>query len=209
VISTVENVLSWAAIGGSVSSGGAISAFRSVRLLRVFKLARSWSNFRELLRRIMVTLKDISYFSVLLFLFMFTYTLLGMELFSFKVYFDEEGMVSENGTPPRENFNSFLEGLTTIFIVLIGEDWPSVMYDHIRASGFFFNIFFVLLYIMGNLILLNLFLAILLKNFQSAAPKENDQSGRVSRFQRIKNALLVKLKLLSKFDTTSKQTKPE
>lgn len=32
------------------SSGGALSAFRSIRLLRVFKLARSWTSFRELLQ---------------------------------------------------------------------------------------------------------------------------------------------------------------
>ena len=31
------------------SSGGALSAFRSIRLLRVFKLARSWTVFKELL----------------------------------------------------------------------------------------------------------------------------------------------------------------
>lgn len=30
-------------------SGGAISALRALRLLRVFKLARSWKSFRELL----------------------------------------------------------------------------------------------------------------------------------------------------------------
>ena len=36
------------------------------------------------------TLKDISNFTVLLFLFMFTYALLFMEIFAYKVYFNED-----------------------------------------------------------------------------------------------------------------------
>ena len=112
------------------------------------------------------TLKDISNFSVLLFLFMFTYTLLGMELYAYNVKFNDENEVDSNGESPRANFDTFLEAFTTIFIVLIGEDWNQVMYAHIRASGHIGIIFFVSLVIFGNFILLNLFLAILLKNFE-------------------------------------------
>lgn len=39
--------------------GGAFSSLRAVRLLRVFKLARSWTSFRELLEKMIVTLADI------------------------------------------------------------------------------------------------------------------------------------------------------
>ena len=37
------------------------------------------------------TIKDISNFTVLLFLFIFTYAMLGMELFAYKIRFDEDG----------------------------------------------------------------------------------------------------------------------
>ena len=47
IFSVIENVLGWT--GTDSATGGAISAFRGVRLLRVFKLARSWTSFRELL----------------------------------------------------------------------------------------------------------------------------------------------------------------
>ena len=123
VISTVEIVLKLASIDG-LSSGGAISAFRGIRLLRVFKLARSWKSFQMMLIKIGKSLKDISNFSVLLFLFMFTYALLGMELFAHRVAFAADGHVQSEdsgGTAPRANFDSFLEGITTIYIVLIGE----------------------------------------------------------------------------------------
>lgn len=120
VISTVEIIFKMASVDG-LSAGGAISAFRGIRLLRVFKLARSWKSFQEMLLKMAKSLKDISSFSVLLFLFMFTYALLGMELFAHRVAYDSDGEVDSNGSPPRANFNSFLEGITTIYIVLIGE----------------------------------------------------------------------------------------
>jgi hypothetical protein len=77
-------------IGSAFNGGGAISALRAVRLLRVFKLARSWTSFRELLSKMIITLKDIRNFSVLMLLFMFIYTLLGMELYAYRVMFSNE-----------------------------------------------------------------------------------------------------------------------
>jgi hypothetical protein len=174
-MSVIENLIGWAGVKGG--TGGAISAFRGVRLLRVFKLARSWTSFRVLIEKIIITIKDISNFSVLLFLFMFTYTLLGMEIFAYNVWFDHENNPAKvpdrwnltNNTEliqPRNNFNFFLVGFTTVFSILIGDGWNEIMYDHIRTLGMKVMPFFVSLYIFGNLILFNLFLAILLKNFE-------------------------------------------
>ena len=47
VISVVDFILARLKVG--FGGGGAVSALRAVRLLRVFKLARSWTSFRELL----------------------------------------------------------------------------------------------------------------------------------------------------------------
>jgi hypothetical protein len=46
------------------------------------------------------------------------------------------------------------------------------MYAHVRATNQLSMIFFISLMIFGNFVLLNLFLAILLKNFEK---KENDE----------------------------------
>lgn len=75
------------------------------------------------------TIKDISNFSVLLGLFMFVYTLLGMELFAYKAKFTEDDELDlVNGVSPRISFDTFPTAFTSIFIVLTGEDWPSLMY---------------------------------------------------------------------------------
>lgn len=97
----------------SSSSGGAITALRAFRLIRVFKLAKSWKKFQNLLSTIGRTLKDISTFSILLFLFMFIYTLLGMEIFAFKarVLADDITIDFVNGASPKANFDDFISAI--------------------------------------------------------------------------------------------------
>ena len=86
VISVVELFLKHANVG--FSSGGAISVFRAVRLLRVFKLARSWTSFRDILEKMLVTAKEIRTFAILLLIFILVFALLGMELYGHRVKFN-------------------------------------------------------------------------------------------------------------------------
>jgi len=71
-----------------------------------------------------------------------------------------------NGSSPRTNFDYFLSAFTTIFIVLIGDGWNNIMYTYWVAIGSYSAIFFIILQVFGKYILLNLFLAILLENFE-------------------------------------------
>ena len=48
ILSTIEVIMFYSGSGGP-TSGGAISAFRAFRLLRMIKLARSWTGLRLLL----------------------------------------------------------------------------------------------------------------------------------------------------------------
>ena len=91
-----------------------------------------------------------------------------MELFGYKIKFNDEDKTKvvkpdQPGSYPRLNFNTFGEGFTTIFVVMIGEDWNSPMYDHKRAAGIGSVFFFIAWFTVGNTILLNMFLAILLE----------------------------------------------
>jgi len=123
VLTTVEQVIDYGNFS-SISTGGAISAFRAVRLLRVLKLARSWTSFQVIIKKIGDSLQDIVYFSLLLFLFLYISALLGMELFAGRVVLD--------GETPRENFNDFLHAFTTVFIVIIGD--VSATYNMLRIG---------------------------------------------------------------------------
>lgn len=123
-------------------------------------------------------MKDVSNFSVLLFIFIFIFSLVGMELFAFQVKFDDndEPIDPANildadgndipGNYPDSTFNTFLEAMISVFIVLANDGWSTIYINHKRATGSTkSNIFFISLLIVGQFILLYLFLAILLHNF--------------------------------------------
>jgi len=72
----------------------------------------------------------------------------------------------------RSHFDTATIGFITIFIIIIGDDWNKIMNDHYRAlyvdspgEAYVAVAYFMGLYIVGNIVLLNLFLAILLANF--------------------------------------------
>ena len=112
---------------------------------------------------------------------MFTYTILGLEIFSNTLRFSYN---NEPRTPfdgphedtsdvfdvPPTNFNTFIQSTLSVFIVLANDGWTNIYYDHYRTSGpAITNFFFISLVILGQLILFNLFLAILLKEFDERA----------------------------------------
>ena len=118
------------------------------------------------------TLKDILTFFVLLLIIVFVFSLLGVELFANKTKINTENDIvpldDPNGFSPRQNFDSFPEAFVSVFVCLIGEDWQLVMHDFMRStqSRLAPSLFFISLMVLGNLFLMNLFLAILLKNFE-------------------------------------------
>ena len=73
------------------STDGIMSALRALRLLRVVKLARHWKALQEILTTMVKSLADISNFTLLLFITLYMFALLGMEIFSFSVVFDMHG----------------------------------------------------------------------------------------------------------------------
>ena len=168
-------------------SGSAVSALRSFRLFRVFKLARSWVSLRKLLQTIARTLIDIANFTVVLFLFIYIFALVGMQSFANKFRFDpitNEPLTMldaryEDAEVPRANFDTFIWSIATVFQVLTGENWNTVMYDGIRVAGASGAIYFIALVVLGNFIVLNLFLAILLGNFEGNGLQDNEEDELV------------------------------
>ncbi|XP_017265131.1 voltage-dependent L-type calcium channel subunit alpha-1D isoform X2 [Kryptolebias marmoratus] len=148
-----------------------ISVLRCIRLLRIFKMTRHWAALSDLVTSLLNSMKAICSLLLLLFLFLIIFALLGMQLFGGKFNFDETQM-------KRSTFDSFPQALLTCFQILTGEDWNAVMYDGIMAYGgpVFPNmvvcIYFVILFVCGNYILLNVFLAIAVDNLAGGGGKK-------------------------------------
>jgi len=112
-----------------ISGESSFSALRAFRLFRIFKIFRA-GNLRVLLDSITMTVSSIGNYVVLLVLFIYVYALLGMQFFAGKLKFDEDGNVDqENGESNRENFDNIGWAFLTIFKILIGDNWNSIMYD--------------------------------------------------------------------------------
>ncbi len=67
---------------------------------------------------------------------------------------------------PRSHFDSIGWSFLSVFQVLTEENWNNVMDDAIRATGWGAALYFVSLVVLGNFVVLNLFLAILIGNFE-------------------------------------------
>uniref|UniRef100_A0A8C5BRU5 Voltage-dependent L-type calcium channel subunit alpha n=1 Tax=Gadus morhua TaxID=8049 RepID=A0A8C5BRU5_GADMO len=151
-----------------------ISVLRCIRLLRIFKMTRHWAALSDLVNSLLNSMKAICSLLLLLFLFLIIFALLGMQLFGGKFNFDETQM-------KRSTFDSFPQALLTCFQILTGEDWNAVMYDGIMAYGgpIFPNmvvcIYFVILFVCGNYILLNVFLAIAVDNLAGGGGKKKEE----------------------------------
>lgn len=102
-------------LGLSDGSGGAVSAMRAFRLFRIVKLARSWESLKLLIDSIAHTIAAIGNFTILLGLFMYVYSLLGMQFFAGSLYFGKDGNPDPNGERPRAHFDDLLWAFVTIF----------------------------------------------------------------------------------------------
>jgi len=122
------------------------------------------------------TLKDISNISFLLFIFVFTYMLIGMELYAFKIKFNENNELdlSSRGKYPQSNFNTPLGAFLSVFIVLANDGWAKIYFDHFRVtSPTVASLFFISILFIGQFMLLNLFIAILIENFEQLSVRGN------------------------------------
>uniref|UniRef100_A0A8C4SBI2 Voltage-dependent L-type calcium channel subunit alpha n=1 Tax=Erpetoichthys calabaricus TaxID=27687 RepID=A0A8C4SBI2_ERPCA len=154
-----------------------ISVLRCVRLLRIFKVTRHWASLSNLVASLLNSMKSIASLLLLLFLFIIIFALLGMQLFGGKFNFDET-------QTKRSTFDTFPQALLTVFQILTGEDWNSVMYDGIMAyggpvfPGMIVSVYFIILFICGNYILLNVFLAIAVDNLADADNINTNKKGK-------------------------------
>ena len=125
-----------------------------------------------------------------------------MELFAYTVELDDIGDLVPVGTgnSPTSNFDEFYNAFITVFIVLTGEDWNKIYYVYARDNYWVSTVFFYSLIIFGQLILLNLFLAILLDNFDEVVEEEEKiQKKKMKIVQKTKIQHAITLKFLKTF----------
>ncbi|XP_061173525.1 sodium channel protein para-like [Saccostrea echinata] len=166
------------------------SILRSFRLLRIFKLAKSWHTFNKLLRIMSNTMNSLCYLLFVQMIVVFTFSVMGFHLFRDDyISYYTDGM-------PRWNFTDFFHSFLVVFRVLCGE-WIESMWLCWSSAGPFCLLFFISTYLIGNLVVLNLFLAMLLNAFDSESLTMSEKDDRentdfdirviIDRFRRLLN----------------------
>ncbi|EPB80570.1 transporter, cation channel family protein [Ancylostoma ceylanicum] len=155
---------------------GGLSVLRTFRLLRILKLVRFMPALRYQLVVMLRTMDNVTVFFGLLVLFIFIFSILGMNLFGCKFCKVEERLL---GGPSkkceRKNFDTLLWALITVFQILTQEDWNMVLFNGMAQTNPWAALYFVALMTFGNYVLFNLLVAILVEGFQESKEEEKRQ----------------------------------
>ncbi|XP_027005290.1 sodium channel, voltage gated, type V-like, alpha b isoform X1 [Tachysurus fulvidraco] len=159
-----------------------LSVLRSFRLLRVFKLAKSWPTLNTLIKIIGNSVGALGNLTLVLAIIVFIFAVVGMQLFG-KNYELCVCKLSKDCKLPRWHMKDFFHSFLIVFRVLCGE-WIETMWDCMEVAGQPLCILvFMLVMVIGNLVVLNLFLALLLSSFSADNLSAPDDDGELNNLQ--------------------------
>lgn len=132
---------------------------RAFRVFRIARLLKGLESMQMIMRVMANSYMSFVYITMLMTLFIFIFSLLGMSLFGNSTNFPEG--------QPRQNFDSFTIAAVTVFQILTLENWQTIYVSLMRGDNnkAVVSIYLIAWVFLGNFILLNLFLAILLDSF--------------------------------------------
>ena len=138
------------------------------------------------------SISGLVYLSIILGVVIYTLSVIGMNLFQneYAEYYDTPE------TMPRWNYQDFYHSFILLFRILCGE-WIELLYETLNATdgNQWPVIFYLGALVLGNFLVLNLFLALLLNAFGEESIKEKSgaaaeaNDGNVSLTQKIKNKI--------------------
>ncbi|XP_056152684.1 sodium channel protein type 4 subunit alpha A [Lampris incognitus] len=159
-----------------------LSVLRSFRLLRVFKLAKSWPTLSMLIKIIGNSVGALGNLTLVLAIIVFIFAVVGMQLFG-KSYKDCVCKISLDCQLPRWHMNDFFHSFLIVFRILCGE-WIETMWDCMEVAGAgMCLVVFMMVMVIGNLVVLNLFLALLLSSFSGDNLSVGDDDGEMNNLQ--------------------------
>uniref|UniRef100_A0A8C5UGM3 Sodium channel protein n=1 Tax=Malurus cyaneus samueli TaxID=2593467 RepID=A0A8C5UGM3_9PASS len=110
-----------------------LSVLRSFRLLRVFKLAKSWPTLNMLIKIIGNSVGALGNLTLVLAIIVFIFAVVGMQLFG-KNYKECVCKIASDCVLPRWHMQDFFHSFLIVFRVLCGE-WIETMWDCMEVAG--------------------------------------------------------------------------
>ncbi|XP_039769900.1 sodium channel protein type 11 subunit alpha [Ornithorhynchus anatinus] len=164
---------------------------RSLRLLRVFKLAKSWPTLNTLIKIIGNSVGALGNLTLVLAIIVFIFAVFGMQLFgkSFNCSRTNETNCSAVAQNNRENFRrwhmgDFFHSFLIVFRILCGEwienMWECMLYCENKKLCI---VVFLMIMVIGNLVVLNLFIALLLSSFSTESLEGGVAEEKATKLQ--------------------------
>lgn len=197
IISVVDSVLDRTGDGG----GAGFSALRTFRIFRVMnKLAKKFPKMNVLLMAMVATGKALNSWLILFVIVLYIFTLMFISFFARQFHFQDpvdnfaatsnvgkawcpntEGLhiALRQDCIPRAHFDDFWWASITVFQVMTGENWNTIMYASMRSGSRYdpsgrpnpaiAALLFVVLILFGQILFLSLFLSMLISKFGEVA----------------------------------------
>ncbi|XP_026635025.1 sodium channel protein type 10 subunit alpha isoform X2 [Microtus ochrogaster] len=167
----------------SIARKGSLSVLRTFRLLRVFKLAKSWPTLNMLIKIIGNSVGALGNLTFILAIIVFIFALVGKQLLGEYYGCRKDGVALRKDEKLRWHMCDFFHSFLVIFRILCGE-WIENMWVCMEVGEkSICLILFLTVMVLGNLVVLNLFIALLLNSFSADNLTAPEDDGEVNNLQ--------------------------
>ncbi|XP_012311074.2 sodium channel protein type 10 subunit alpha isoform X3 [Aotus nancymaae] len=166
-----------------VARKGSLSVLRSFRLLRVFKLAKSWPTLNTLIKIIGNSVGALGNLTIILAIIVFVFALVGKQLLGENYRTKRNTISAPHEEWPRWHMCDFFHSFLIVFRILCGE-WIENMWACMEVGQkSICLVLFLTVMVLGNLVVLNLFIALLLNSFSADNLTASEDDGEVNNLQ--------------------------
>ncbi|XP_021243737.1 sodium channel protein type 5 subunit alpha-like [Numida meleagris] len=179
------------------------------RLLRIFKLAKMWPALNTLMKIILNSVGALGNLTLVLIITVFIFAVVGKQVLG--KYYDTNYCNISTSRDLRWHMKDFYHSFLVIFRILCGE-WIETMWECMEVAGQGLCLpIFLLVLVIGNLVVLNLFIALLLSSFSTDSSPGQEEAEKQTKCEiaiaRIHKGLQsVKERILDKCGKTMKRS---
>ncbi|NXK71417.1 SCN4A protein, partial [Amazona guildingii] len=151
------------------------------RLLRIFKLAKFWPALNTLMRIILNSVSALGNLTLVLIITVFIFAVVGKQVLG--THYENNACKISTDAQLRWHMKDFYHSFLIIFRILCGE-WIETMWECMEVAGKELCLpIFLLVLVIGNLVVLNLFIALLLNSFNTDSSMGQEESGQMTKSQ--------------------------
>jgi len=148
---------------------GFLRVFRIFRVVRLTKILKRIKSMRLIIVSISKAIINVSYIIAIIIMFILIFVLLGMSLLSGNIH-----------------YQSFLEAVYTTYQILTLESWNELLIEMWPMNNLCF-FYFLAWIILGNFVLFNLFISVLLQSFGEGGDESEEDLSEDDKIDRMFN----------------------